>query len=92
MNHEEKIIELEKKVKDLEILKENCSLTKDIKTSLVHYIESNEELKKKLKEICSEGKKISCENFYCLLIEFKFAVSITVMMVIAAIVYKCFIK
>lgn len=51
MNNEEKISELEKKVKTLETIICKCTLTNDIKISLSKYIESNEKLYDKINEI-----------------------------------------
>jgi hypothetical protein len=51
MNYEEKISELEKKVKTLETIISKYTLTNDIKISLSKYIESNEELYDKINKI-----------------------------------------
>ncbi|MDN5063328.1 hypothetical protein [Aliarcobacter butzleri] len=56
MSDTQKIEELEKKVLELEKLKDNCTLTNDIKVSLTKYIKSNEEIKEEVEKIINENK------------------------------------
>ncbi len=63
MSDSEKIKELEKKVLELEKLKEQCILTNDIKTSLIKYIESNEKLKEELEKTVDENISINKSKF-----------------------------
>lgn len=83
MTQEDRIKELGKKVQELEILRDKCSLTNDIKISLVKYIESNENLKKELKQL-SEQKNNYCNNWWCFLIEIKWIFFFIIIAVIIA--------
>jgi hypothetical protein len=51
------IEELKRKVSALEKLRDKCTLTNDIKISLIKYIESNEKFKDELEEKIEEGIK-----------------------------------
>lgn len=84
MTQEDKIKELNKKVQELEILRDKCSLTNDIKISLVKYIESNEELKKGLKQL-SEKSNTYCDNRWCCFIEMKWVFLFIIIAIIIAI-------
>lgn len=52
-----KIKELERKILELEKLNEKCTLTNDIKISLIKYTESNEEFKKIIEKRVEENKE-----------------------------------
>lgn len=67
MSDSEKIKELEKKVLELEKLKEQCILTNDIKTSLIKYIESNEKLKEELEKTVDENISINKSKFFLII-------------------------
>ncbi len=64
MSDSEKIKELEKKVLELEKLKEQCGLTNEIKISLIKYIESNEKFKEALKKKVDENISINKSIFF----------------------------
>jgi len=85
MEQEEKIRQLEQKVKELEILRDKCALTNDIKISLAKYIQSNEEFKKEIKEILIKENDTNQKNSTNILIEYKwifFFIFITIAIII----------
>jgi hypothetical protein len=67
MSDSEKIKELEKKVLELEKLKEQCGLTNEIKISLIKYIESNEKFKEALKKKVDENISINKSKFFLII-------------------------
>ncbi len=58
-----KIKELERKILELEKLNEKCTLTNEIKISLIKYIESNEKFKKALEKKVDENISINKSKF-----------------------------
>ena len=62
-NNNQKIIELERKVLELEKLNEKFTLINDIKTSLTKCIESNEKFKEELEKKVDENISINKSNF-----------------------------
>lgn len=67
MSDNVKIKELERKVLELEKLNDKCTLTNDIKISLIKYIESNEKFKKKLKKKVDENICIKKARFFLII-------------------------
>lgn len=67
MSDSEKIKELEKKVLELEKLKEQYGLANEIKISLIKYIESNEKFKEALKKKVDENISINKSNFFLII-------------------------
>ena len=88
MECDEKIKHLEEKIKELEQLKEYRFLTNDIKNSLAHYIQSNEEFKKEIIGIVTEGKDSNQKNLTNILIEYKWIFLFIVIAIIIAFKVK----
>ena len=82
---DKRILELEKKIQELEKLRDQCSLTNDIKKSLISYIQSNEEFKKEIltKEEDNSKKLIATHTEYK---KFSFWIIIALIIAIIAIV------
>lgn len=59
-----KIKELERKILELEKLNEKCTLTNDIKISLIKYTESNEEFKKIIEKRVEEKQNIDKKKWW----------------------------
>lgn len=61
---------LKQKIQDLEVLKEKCTLSNDIKVALAHYIQSNEEFKNTILDQfeISNNKSDTWKSFFIALI------------------------
>gem|GEM_PF-3585192 len=67
MSDSVKIKELERKILELEKLNEKCTLTNDIKISLIKYVESNEKFKEELKKKVDENICIKKARFFLII-------------------------
>lgn len=81
------IEQLKCKIKELETLRDKCTLTNDIKQSLVSYIKSNEDLKKNMSQILEkkEGNPMLQTPVVFLLVEYKWILFIIISFIILSI-------